>query len=113
MAKKFGGWQDSLKQENNKLIKVIVDLKGVLEYHKSITDKAVNAVQSKCDKFTKEVSETHDKTVKEAVEKAISEVMKNNVKSDVPVNQTETAQKLSRPKLSKVKIKELKERSEG
>ena len=76
MNKIFGVLQNSLKRENNKLVKEIEDLKGVIKHHESVTDKAVNAVQSKCDKFTKEVSETHDKTGKEAVEKAFSDVMK-------------------------------------
>ena len=40
----------------------------------------------------KKYQKTHTKTVKEAVEKAFSDVMKNNVQSDVAVNQTETDQ---------------------
>ena len=90
------------KQENKKLLKDI--------------DNAVHSVEDKCNKVVKEANEKHDKTVKLAVENALNQFraeLENKTTPDTRVNDKNLKQKtfdtLKKPKISKAKIKELKE----
>ena len=103
------------------LVKEIADLKKVVEDQKMLNDKAIITADNKCNKSVKDAIDKHDKSVKEAFEKTIKQI-RVDVKSTAPlsdeleennvnINEGERmVDNKKKAKLSKSKIKELKEK---
>ena len=80
--KKNESLEINLKEEYSKLLKEINQLKIMLETQKTLNDKAIYTVENKCKKLVKEAFEEHDKSIKDAVQKTLSE-FKADPKSNI------------------------------
>ena len=110
--------QNDLKQENVKLMKAISDLNDKIECQQTVIDKALSERENRCVEVIKDKIEENTKNIVKIVEKSIKELRVElrtkveNTNSVKNVNMDQKENGSNNPKktrLSKSKIKELKE----